>query len=151
MDRFPRQLFLKRGPSSLLAIGDCRNSRVDFLHLLLGGHAIRRDFENIRDRLLMKTRDAHAIKFIEVRARNREKPHALQKGIPLVLGFFKHALIEFEPGKLPVEKPFRAKGLNSVPVGWGRLGFGELHKFSSRQKGVRLHGGDPSAASHGAL
>ena len=151
VDRFRGQLFLERFPSRLLVFGNQRHGRVDFLHLLLGGHAVRRNFENVRDRLLVKTGDAHAVKFVEVRARYREKAHALQKGVPPVPGFFKHAFIEFEPGQLPVEKPLRAKGQDSVPVGRRRLGCGEFHKSSSRQKGVRLHGGDPSAASDGAL
>ena len=110
MDRFPRQFFLERGPTGLLKFRNRRNSRVDLLHLLFRGHAVRRDFKDIRDRLLVKARDAHAIEFIEVRARNREKPHAFQKGVSHILGFFQHALIELEPRKFPIEKPFRAKG-----------------------------------------
>src|SRR5690606_1971252 len=47
--------------------------------------------------------------FIEVGGRDRQKAQPLQQRVVFVFGFFQHARVEREPGKLAVQEPFGAR------------------------------------------
>jgi hypothetical protein len=60
--------------------------------------------------LFAEARDADHEKLVEIRSEDRQKLHALQERIGLVLGFFQHAGIEFEPAQLAVDEMLGQEG-----------------------------------------
>jgi hypothetical protein len=53
---------------------------------------------------LQNSGNSHLDKFIEIAGRDRQKFEPLEKRIILVTSLFQHALVELQPGKMPIEK-----------------------------------------------
>ena len=57
--------------------------------------------------LLQKAGDANFDEFVEIARRDGEKFHALEDRIARIARFFQHALVELQPGDVPVENQLR--------------------------------------------
>lgn len=55
----------------------------------------------------METGHANHEKFIQIRGEDRQKLHAFQEGVPLILGFFQDPLIELQPAELTIQEMVR--------------------------------------------
>ena len=61
----------------------------------------------------LEPRDPHHEKLIEVRAEDRQKLDPLEQRHAFVLGFFKHAAIELEPGQFAIDVSVR---IHNLPI-----------------------------------
>lgn len=70
----------------------------------------------------METGHANHEKFIQIRGKDRQKLHAFQEGMPLVLGFFQDPLIELQSAELTIQEMVRLiKNLRWLSGGLARL------------------------------
>src|ERR1019366_5719778 len=86
----PRLHFLDCGPYARESLG--------------GREAVVRRLHDLRGELVEEARHADHEELVEVRLADREELQALEERPALVVGLFEHALVESQPGELPVEK-----------------------------------------------
>jgi hypothetical protein len=80
---------------------------VDRPYLLRWCHPIGRCSDEPASHLTMETGHANHEKFIQIRGEDRQKLHAFQEGMPLVLGFFQDPQIELQPAELTIQEGAR--------------------------------------------
>ena len=92
----------------VLLIGD-QPTRAD-VHvgkLLRGRQPVGRERREARLRLTDEAGHTNGIELVEVGATDRDEAQALQQRMVAVLGFLDDAVVEIEPGQLPVDEPRR--------------------------------------------
>ena len=76
---------------------------MDLMQLLKRSLPVRRVFRDIGEDLFLDAGDADHEEFVEVRAHDGNKLHALEQGMPLVERLVEDPLIERQPAQLPVD------------------------------------------------
>src|SRR5262249_23641150 len=104
-------------PVLLLLGGQFGDCAMDPIELLRGREAIPAWRVDTGTDLTAQPRHAHHVKLVEVRGRDGEETQPLEERMALVLGLFKHSLIEMKPRQLPVIEAARPEGGDS----WTRL------------------------------
>jgi hypothetical protein len=69
-----------------------------------GGASVHAALRHVAFHLLLEAGDANLEEFVEVRADDAEKLHALEQRVRGIAGFGEHALVEFEPAQLAVQE-----------------------------------------------
>jgi hypothetical protein len=95
-------------PDCLLVLGEARHRLIDEVELLERCAAVGAAFGDALADLRLDTGDADHEEFIKVICRYRQESHALQRRMAGIGRFLQHPAIEMQPGKLPVDEPFRA-------------------------------------------
>ena len=70
---------------------------------LVGIRVLRRSRQK---RLLPQPRNTHHEEFIQVGTEDRQEFHAFQQRCGIILRFFQHARVEFQPAKLAIDEMF---------------------------------------------
>ncbi len=74
-----------------------------------GRQAVVRGLDDLRGELVEKSRNADHEEFVEVRLADREELQAFEERPALVVSLLDHALVEGEPGELPVQQRQRGR------------------------------------------
>ena len=99
-----RHLGPETPPTGLLLVGEFGDCGIDRGQLLFGRQTVLADRRHFGAHLTVQARHAHHEKFVEVGRGNRQEAQLLEQRVARVLRLFQHAMIEFEPGQLTVEK-----------------------------------------------
>jgi hypothetical protein len=98
------QLTLHLVPGMLLIGDQAPGTQIDFDQLLGRRHPVRRLHDDARLRLADQAGDAHGIKLIEVGGADGNEAQPLQQGMVAVFRLLHHAMVEIQPGQLPVDE-----------------------------------------------
>ena len=135
-------------PAVLLIFHQPPGALVDRRELLRGGQTFLAGLQNAGPHLPLQAGDAHHVELVEVGAGNRQKTDALQQRMADVVSLLHHALVEFQPGNLPVDEALgrRRRGKRGSLAPFGRLNVGRaaldrrldlggfLHRFLHRSQ-----------------
>src|SRR5260370_22442931 len=88
----------------VLPLDESFDPAADGLQLLQRRHAVRRRHRDGRQHLLLEAGDADLEEVVQVLAEDGEEPHPLEQGRIGVLGHGQDALVEVQPGQLPIQE-----------------------------------------------
>ncbi len=113
-------IFLQRGnelvaPAAVLPVEHLPHAFLDRAKGLRRRAAVGAALHHVAFDLLLQSRDADLEKLIEIRARDREKLHALEQRIGRIERLVQDPLIELEPAQLAAEKVRRRERFHAAP------------------------------------